>query len=502
MEKNREFIGQLKILESANPKLKAVEIMALNSEINRNNWRYVNLQQHLNEFLDIPILTAYVGGGMIIGDGHNYAMKRDPNTGEEYASFTASDAERIVGWIPKDQSNARLEVVDGVEWVIVKGYLWSFYAKELVDQIAVQGSKMDVSIETLVTDERKGESGEDVEEKYLVLGITILGNGVEPAVAGANIRTLSELTVLRDNMADNILKAASYAKPNDIQEEDEPEDEPDEDEPDETEDEPSDEVDEPNDEDSSEDPPKDNSKGVKKSMTYFSRKELAELGKKFPDYRVLAAVQTEAGDIRVCLMAKDANTSVYKMDSIDETIVPEKFCRVSTKVNFILGEDCDNAEVDTDEFIDTMSAELAEACNNASDLEQKLNAANERIKAMETAERARRVQAAKDKAHAVLNSLNANRAAKAQFEDSILNPVLADIDAGKYTEKVNADGLWVGDAEVERDVSYLCMNAQRDMDKKAAEAAETTFAYNKFLSHKGEQPDGIEGLLSELDKII
>lgn len=487
MEKIRAFTGELKVLETANPKLYAVEIMALNSEVNRNNWQYINLERHLNEFLDIPILTAYVGGGMVIGDGHNYSMKRDPKTGEEYASFTGSDAERIVGWIPKDQSSVRLEVIDGIEWVIVKGNLWAFYSKELVDQIARQGS-MEVSIETLVTDERKGENGVDIEEKYLVLGITILGNGVEPAVAGANIRTLSELSELRSNMAETILKAASY-----VANEENPQEEP--------EDEDSDEEDETDDEDSS-DEPKQNNKGVKKSMTYFSRKELAELGKKFPDYRVLAAVQTEDGAIRVCLMSKDANTSVYKMDSIDETVVPEKFCRVSTKVNFILGEDCDNAEVDTDEFIDTMSAELAEACNNASDLEQKLNAANERIKAMETAERTRRVQAAKDKAHAVLNSLNANRAAKAQFEDSILNPVLADIEAGKYTEKVNADGLWVGDTEVERDVSYLCMNAQKEMDKKAAEAAETTFALNKFLGKKGDQPDGIEGLLSELDKLI
>jgi hypothetical protein len=490
MEKIRAFTGELKVLETANPKLYAVEIMALNSEVNRNNWQYINLERHLNEFLDIPILTAYVGGGMIVGDGHNYAMKRDPNTGEEYASFTSSDAERIVGWIPKDQSNVRLEVVDGTEWVIVKGNLWAWYAKELVDQIARQGS-MEVSIETLVTDERKGEDGVDIEEKYIVLGITILGNGVEPAVAGANIKTLSELSELRSNMAENILKAASYAKPNDIQEEDEPEDESDEDEPDEPDDEPS------------EESPKDNeTKGVKKSMTYFTRKELAELGKKFPDYKVLAAVQTEAGDIRVCLMAKDANTSVYKMDSIDETIVPEKFRRSTTKVNFDIGEDCDNAEVDTCEVIDSLSAELADACNNASDLEQKLNAANERIKAMETAERARRVQAAKDKAHAVLASLNANRAAKAQFEDAILNSVISDIDAGKYTERVNSDGLWVGDAEVERDVSFLCMNEQKEMDRKAKEAAETTFAYNKFLNDKGDQPDSIEGLLSNLDKII
>lgn len=496
MEKIRTFTGEMKVMQTANPKLYSVEIMALNSLVNRNNWQYINLQQHLNEFLDIPILTAYVGGGMVIGDGHNFNMKRDPQTGEEYASFTSADAERIVGWIPKDQSNVRLEVIDGTEWVIVKGNLWAFYAKELVDQIARQGS-MEVSIETLVTDERKGEDGVDIEEKYLVLGITILGNGVEPAVAGANIKTLSELSELRSNMAETIMKAASYVA-NEENPQEEPEDE-------------DSEEDEPDDEGSSDEIPKDNNEGVKKRMTYLSRKELAELGAKFPDYRVLAAMQDENGSIRVCLMAKDASFSTYKMDSreenvVPESVVPDRYRRISTKVNFILGEDCANAEVDTCDVIDTLTADLTadrdKACASVKDLEEKLNAANERIKAMETAERARRVQAAKDKAHAVLNSLNANRAAKTQFEESLLNSVLADIDAGKYTEKVNADGLWVGDAEVERDVSYLCMNAQKEMDKKAAEAAETTFAFNKFLGKKGDQPDGIEGLLSELDKII
>ena len=465
MEKNRTVVGQLRVLETNNPKLYPVEIMALNSEINRNNWRYINLSQHLNEFLDIPLLTAYVMGGNVIGDGHNYNMKRDAN-GEEYASFTASDAERIVGWVGKDASNARLEVIDGVEWVIVKANLWAWYCKELVDQIAKQGS-CPVSIETLVTDEHQGENGEDVEEKYLVLGITILGNGVEPAVAGANIRTLSELSELRSNQAENILKAASYAKT-----------------------------------EKSEIEPKNNTdKGVKKRMTYFSRKELAELGKKFPDYKVLAAVQDENGAIRVCLMAKDASTSRYKMDSLNDTIVPEKFERAAAKVNVDMGDNCDNAEVDVCEITEEMAAEVAEACDNAKELEKQLNAAKERIKAMETAENARRVQAAKDKAKAVLNNLNANRQAKEKFEDSILNAVIADIDAGKYTEKVNADGMWIGDAEVEMRVKGLCMDAQAELDRKARESSETTFAYEKFLSNKGDNPDSIESILSELDKI-
>lgn len=467
MEKNKEFTGQLRVMETANPKLYAVEIMALNSEVNRNNWQYVNLEQHLNEFLDIPILTAYVGGGLIVGDGHNYNMKRDEN-GEEYASFTASDAERIVGWIPKDQSNVRLEVVDGIEWVIVKGNLWSWYAKELVDQIARQGS-MEVSIETLVTDERQGDNGVDIEEKYLVLGITILGNGVEPAVAGANIRTLSVLSELRSCMAENILKAASYEKP------ESPESEP---------------------------IQITETKGVNKSMTYFSRKELAELGKKFPDYRVLAAVQDENGAIRVCLMAKDASTSMYKMDNLNDTIVPEKFQRVTAKVNFDIGADCDNAEIDACEMTECMAAEVADACDNAAKLEAQLNAAKEQIKAMEAAERVRRVAAAKAAAKATLDAKNANRQAKTKFDESILDSINADIDAGKYTEKVNADGLWIGDAEVEMRVKAACADAQEEMDRKAREASETTYVFDKFNKAKGTEPDGIDGLLSRLDKII
>lgn len=497
MEKNRAVVGKLRVLETQNPKLYPVEVMALNSEVNRNNWQYINLQQHLNEFLDIPILTAYVMGGNVVGDGHNYNMKRDPKTGEEYASFTASDAERIVGWIPKDQKNVRLETINGTEWVVVKGYIWRWYAKELVDQIAVQGGGMDVSIETLVTDERKGENGVDIEEKYLVLGITILGNGVEPAVAGANIRTLSELSALRSNMAENILKAASYAGSEENPEEDDPDDDPNEDPDDEDADE-----DDTEDESSKTEPQNNEQKGVNKSMTYLSRKELAELGKKFPEYRVLAAVQDENGAIRVCLMAKDASTSIYKMDGMDATVVPENFRRVTAKVNFILGDGCDNAEIDACEMTEVLAAEVAEACDNAKDLQDKLNAANERIKAMETAEKARRVQAAKSAAKVALDGMNANREAKAKFDEAILDPINADIDAGIYTERVNANGEWVGATEVETRVKAACADAQMEMDKKAAEASKTTFIYDKINNAKGTEPDGIEGLLGSLDKMI
>ena len=460
--------GQLRVLATENPKLYDVEIWALNSEVNRNGWKYINLAQHLDEFLDIPLLTAYVGGGMVIGDGHNYNLKRDPETGEEYASFTAPDAERIVGWVPKDRSNVRLEMQDGIEWVVLKGSLWAWYAKELVDQIARQG-RMEVSIETLILKEHQ-EEGVDVEEEYLVLGVTILGNGVTPAVAGAKIQTLAELSELRSNMAEQILKAASF-----IGEEPEPT--------------------------GSEDPenePKtkeNNNEGVTK-LNYFSRKQLAELEPKFPEMKVLAAASDEQG-IHVCLMAADGATSVYTMESDNATIVPEKMQKVNAQALFNFGGECDMS-VDLCDLWDTMSANVIKFQSAAEKAEKDLEAANATIKAMQDAENKRRVQAAKDMAKSTLDKANANREDK--YSDEMLTAINADIDAGMYTERCNSDGEWIGAAEVETRVLAECARQQSAIDEKLAQSKANTFILDKFNASRPKDEAGIGGLLARMGK--
>ena len=453
---NKSVQGKLRLMQTENQKLYAVEIMALNSLVNRNGWQYINLAEHLNEFLDIPILTAYLAEGAIIGDGHNFNMRRDPATGEEYPSFTASDAERIVGWIPKDAGNVRLETVDDVEWVVVKGYLWAWYATELVNQIVRQGD-MEVSIETLVTKERK-ENSVDVEEEYLVLGITILGNGVAPAVAGANIKSLAELTELRSNMAENILKAASY-----IGEEKIPENEP-----------------------------KNNSdKGVR-DLIYLKRKELADLGAKFPEYTVLAAGKDDNG-IHVCLMSKDGSQAAYTMESENETIVPEKMRRVNAQASFDFGEEC-SVNVDLCDMTDALSANIVNLSGDLEKCQKDLADANATIESMRNAENARRVMAAK----AELDSFNANSAEK--VDEAILDAINKDIDAGLYTNKVNADGVWVGDQEAVTRVQAACAVAQKEFNRKAAEKNNSIFYLDKLNNAKGQGPQGIAGLLSRLGK--
>ncbi len=466
-EKHLEFIGQMKVLETENDKVYRVRIKALNAATNRNNWRYVNLEQHLNEFRDIPILTAYVAGGNIVGDGHNYNMRRDPATGEEYPSFTAPDAERIVGWVPKD-ANIRIENEDGVDWVVVDAGIWAWYSRELVDQIARQGS-MEVSIETLVFDEYM-DGDVAVETSYSVLGITILGNGVTPAVAGAKIQSLAELTELRKDMAEIVLKAASY-----IGEEAQPT---------------------PGAEDPAIEPETKINNNEVKTLNYFSRKQLAELEPKFPDFRVLAAASDENG-IHVCLLAADGGTSVYTMENDAATIVPEKLQKVNAQALFAVGAECDMS-VDLCDLWDTMSANVVRFQNAAEQAQKDLEAANATIKAMQDAENKRRVQAAKDMARATLDKCNANREEK--YSDEMLNAINADIEAGMYTERCNAEGDWIGAAEVETRVLAECARQQAAIDEKIAQSKATTYVLDKFNAAKGKEPEGIGALLSRMGK--
>ena len=429
---NRTFYGQLKVLESTNPYLMPVEVKALNSLVNRNNWQYINLQSHLSAFAQIPLLTAYNMGGAVIGGGHQFDEKTDPKTGERYVSFTAADAERIVGWVGDNSS--KIENIDGVDWIVCRCAIWSWYAPELAKKIALQGS-MEVSIETIVTKEHI-EGDVAVEEEYIVLGITILGDGVQPAVAGASVRNLRMLSEMREAMQENILKAASYM------------------------------------DDESEVQEKNKNLKGEKALTYFSKKQCADLSKRFDGYTVLAAAQDENNVIHVALLSKNGDTAVYNMNSVDETIAVERIKACGGTVAF----DCEgkSMEVALESVIDGMNEAINEAnenCKNAQDAEQKANealsTAMATITEMRNAENARRIETAKACASRTLSAFNAS--SDFEIPSSALSEINADIDKGMYTERVNAEGKWIGEDEVIMRVKSLCADKQKEMnDAKVA----------------------------------
>lgn len=424
---HRVEVGRLKVLEAVNRKLYRVEIWALNDAVNRNGWKYINLESHLPEFQDIPILTAYLRDGKVIGDGHNFDMRINPKTGEQYASFTAADAERIVGWVPKD-ANIRIEPEGETKWVVVTGYLWTWYARELVEKIAGQGGGMEVSIETLVTKEHI-ENGYDVEESFIVLGVTVLGDGVSPAVAGASIKSLAEL---RSSMKDEILKAASYIG------EKEPETQK-----------------------------TTNPKERKKITMIPTMRQLAEAGKAFEGY---TCVGLSEDGMRVALLSADHAPFFYAFSETDKgNVIPERIKAASAIVTFKADE------METEASLDTVMAPALNSLNAAEErvkaLEANVQSLTEKLEGMEKREKARRLQAAKDAAKAALDKFNANRDEDRKFNCDILDGLNSRIDAGEFTECEDKECNWVGDKMVANEVAVLCMaeQAKQDAADKAKE---------------------------------
>lgn len=424
---HRVEVGRLKVLEAVNRKLYRVEIWALNDRVNRNGWKYINLESHLPEFQDIPILTAYLRDGKVIGDGHNFDLRIDPKTGEQYASFTGADSERIVGWIPKD-ANIRIEPEGETKWVVVTGYLWTWYARELVEKIAGQGGGMEVSIETLVTKEHR-ENGYDVEESFIVLGVTVLGDGVSPAVAGASIKSLA---ALRSSMKDEILKAASYIG------EKEPETQK-----------------------------TTNPKERKKITMIPTMRQLAEAGKAFEGY---TCVGLSEDGMRVALLSADHAPFFYAFSETDKgNVIPERIKAASAIVTFKADE------METEASLDTVMAPALNSLKTAEErvkaLEAEKQSLTEKLEGMEKREKARRLQAAKDAAKAALDKFNANRDEDRKFNCDILDGLNSRIDAGEFTDCEDKECNWVGDKMVANEVAVLCMaeQAKQDAADKAKE---------------------------------
>lgn len=423
---HRVEVGRLKVLEAVNRKLYRVEIWALNDRVNRNGWKYINLESHLPEFQNIPILTAYLRDGKVIGDGHNFDMRIDPKTGEQYASFTGADSERIVGWIPKD-ANIRIEPEGDTKWVVVTGYLWTWYSRELVEKIAGQGGGMEVSIETLVTKEHR-EDGYDVEEEYVVLGVTVLGDGVSPAVAGASIKSLAEL---RSSMKDEILKAASYVG------EKEPETQ------------------------KTTKKPKERTK-----ITMIpTMRQLQEAGKAFEGY---TCVGLSEDGMRVALLSAENAPFFYAFSETDKgNVIPERIKAASALVTFKADEQ--ETEASLDAVMAPALNSLKTAEERVKDLEAENKTLTEKLEAMEKREKARRLQAAKDAAKNALAAFNADRECERQVCEDALCELNKRIECGEFSECVDKECNWIGDQAVAKEVYAIC--ALEQMKQSAADKA-------------------------------
>lgn len=474
-----EFKGKLKVLQKLSEFEFAVSIYIIRSGVNRNRWDYQNVEKCYQSFLGTPILCAYIGNQ--VGDGHNCRVDVNPVTGETTYSWMDGTAERIVGTISDDPNDLTLEEIDGETWVKAKGRIFAFYNSELVEKIITAGV-MDVSAETMV---RESHMSDDIEvfTDWVGLGVTVLGDDVEPAVPNARIEMLAAMKEEFNNVK---LKAAQYRA-------NAATDEPSE---------PTNEEDKSNEEGegtegegtcATKTDKANNTKEVKQ-LKDLNKKQIAELNTRFDKHTVLAAAADEEGKINVCLMSTDGTTATYVMDSLSDTIVPEKITEVSTRAAFNFGEE--SIAVDVCNMTDVCAAGFVTANAELEKANAELEKANETIKAMQTAEEKRRVNSAKAIAQTTLETFNANRADKVDVK--VLEAINADIEKGIYTNMTNEEGEWIGDKAVEEKVLSVCAKSVMEFDKANAAKNNSAFVWDKE-NKKAPTDDGtIGGLLNSI----
>lgn len=432
----RVLSGQLRVMEKANEWLYNVELDLLDDRTTANGWRYENLEQHRPQFAGIPILIAYTQAGRRIGDGHNYRMKRTRD-GREYASFVDAESERIIGTLSDNEADIRMEVRDGHKWIVGKGTIWAWYAAEAVEKIASQG-RMDVSIETLVSENRM-EGEEEVESVYTILGVTILGDGVTPAVAGANIRPLSEIDTRELKM-----RAASYIQPPDQK---------------------------------GEQPASKTAKGVR-SMN--NAKRMRELEKLFPDERVLCVSEDGLTVALLNLQTGDVRAHCFTADE-PSVVIDARFSEVSAQLNMKLDNGTEFS-ANIGQVVGELQKRVNELNEQLEESEKDLEKAEETIENMEKAETERRRDEAKAAVHKALEEINKVQEAKDEpvVDEKVCEDVDKDIDDGEYDDCVNAKGDWCGAEKACAAVKAACMDAIRKSSEEKLAQKRKVNAWNEF----------------------
>jgi len=383
-------VGTLRVLRQDSDLNYEVEMAVLRSGVNRNKWDYRNVERYAQTFLGTPILCAFPEGR--IGDGHNMREYQDSEGNTRY-SFLSPTAERIVGTIYDNPSAVWTEDRDGETWACARGMLWRFYNPELVDKIARQG-RMEVSAETDIFDIRK-DGDVEVFEDWKGLGVTILGDLVDPAIPGANIKAFA---ALQERFIQ--LKAASV----------------------------------------NQSPQRgENNKGVR---TLNKKTLLKELSAKFDGYKILGF--TPDGTC-VLMLNSECAPCIYEFQERDHgVVIPERITTVTLSAVYAFNE-TDKVEVDCGEMLCDITREACDkaeaAAKECEDAKSELESCKTQMAAMTERENARRMKACEDAVQAKLKDAVKNLS----FDSALGDEVLQAVKEGKYMNSVDAEGNFIGD---------------------------------------------------------
>lgn len=449
---HRIFDGQLRVCASDNKKNYKVKLMLLNEKVNRNKWRYTRISEHTDEAQDIPLLYSVINGK--VGNSHDFDVVTDEK-GNKYASFIGAESEHPYGWLPSivdGQKNARIENIDGVDWLTATAYLPSHYNVEMIKELERNGNQMPISIETLVS-KFHYEGDVEVEDEYSIIGVTILGITTTPAVANANIRKLSangqafqELKMRCASLADEF-NMSRNSKQN-----------------------------------------QNSKKGVTRTMAKV--RKIDDLRSLFPNHTVLGV-----NGQSVALLNEKGRCCSYTFQENENTVVPERIEEIA--VNSVFGEGENAINISAEELVGSVQAQLNStktALDKATEENGKLQA---KINAMTEAEYLRRKKVVE---RAIRETFDDNRRQYGgDIDANFVDDLLTDECLSNYARMEDKDGF-CGENAARTEVDARCMRKLREVNKARQNTAKPKYAWE--LGGEGYEDKPESGINTAIDNIL
>ena len=202
--------------------LMKVKITVMHDGINYNGSKFTlqDMKRAEESVKNIPIL-GYVlrdtDGNLDDFDGHNMETRiKDSDKGFEIETYYL---EKPIGVVP-ESCNPRYEEIDGLNHLIVDGYIWKSYSNgsyKLIENSSFKGVSME--IEVLDGNWNELENVYDITD-YRYTGITVLGDMVEPAMSDTcKIQKYSACADYKDALADIYREIYSLERKEDNMEE-------------------------------------------------------------------------------------------------------------------------------------------------------------------------------------------------------------------------------------------------------------------------------------------
>lgn len=202
--------------------LMKVKITVMHDGINYNGSKFTlqDMKRAEESVKNIPIL-GYVlrdtDGNLDDFDGHNMETRiKDSDKGFEIETYYL---EKPIGVVP-ESCNPRYEEIDGLNHLIVDGYIWKSYSNgsyKLIENSSFKGVSME--IEVLDGNWNELENVYDITD-YRYTGITVLGDMVEPAMGNTcKIQKYSACADYKDALADIYREIYSLERKEDNMEE-------------------------------------------------------------------------------------------------------------------------------------------------------------------------------------------------------------------------------------------------------------------------------------------